>query len=153
MLQGMWNFSSPTRNGTMPPALEVWSLNHWTASEVLALLSKVHGHFWHQDTGDTSEMHCSCIFQKQENLPESLLIRDHFDILLGVSILIQESQNQLPYSTAGSERRSTNTELTMALPLRASLTFVKLFAQDCFTQFPVLLLPSDINYVHVYTYV
>ena len=147
----MWDFSSSTRNGTMPSALEVWSLNHRTATGVLALLSKVHGHFWHQDTEDTSKMHCFCIFQKQENLPESLLIRDHFDILLRVSILIQESQNQLPYSTAGSELRFTNTELTVTFPLRASPTFVKLFAQDCFTQFPDLVLPNDIIYVHVYT--
>ena len=31
MLHGTWDLSSPSRNGTWTPALERWSLNHWTA--------------------------------------------------------------------------------------------------------------------------
>ena len=30
----MWDLSSQTRDGTHPPATEVWSLYHWTAREV-----------------------------------------------------------------------------------------------------------------------
>lgn len=81
---------------------------------------------------------------------ESLLIGDHFHILWGVSILIQEFQSQLSYSTAGSGLSFTTTELILA-PLRPALTF--LFAQDYFAQFPTLVLPNDIIYVYVYTYV
>ena len=32
--QGMWDLSSPTRNGTVLPAVEVWILNYWTVREV-----------------------------------------------------------------------------------------------------------------------
>ena len=32
--RSMWDLSSPTRDRTHTPALEVWSLNHWTAMEV-----------------------------------------------------------------------------------------------------------------------
>ena len=32
---GTWNLSSPTRDWTRTPSLEVWSLNHWTTREVL----------------------------------------------------------------------------------------------------------------------
>ena len=31
---GMWDLSSPTRDWTYTPALEVWSLNHWTTRDV-----------------------------------------------------------------------------------------------------------------------
>ena len=31
---GMWDLSSPIRDRTRPPAVEVWSLNHWTARQV-----------------------------------------------------------------------------------------------------------------------
>ena len=34
-LRDMWDLSSPTRVRTHTPAVEVWSLNHWTAKEVL----------------------------------------------------------------------------------------------------------------------
>ena len=30
----MWDFWSPARDGTMPPAVEVWHLNHWTTRGV-----------------------------------------------------------------------------------------------------------------------
>ena len=33
-LHSMWDLSSPTRYQTWAPALEVWSLNHWTTREV-----------------------------------------------------------------------------------------------------------------------
>ena len=33
-LQGMWDLSSPNRDWTLAPALDVWSLNHWLAWEV-----------------------------------------------------------------------------------------------------------------------
>ena len=39
---GMWSLSSLTRNQTPPPAVEVWSLNHWTTREVLVLNSFFH---------------------------------------------------------------------------------------------------------------
>ena len=35
--RGMWDLSSPTKGPgiePMSPAVEVWSLNHWTAREV-----------------------------------------------------------------------------------------------------------------------
>ena len=31
---GMWDRSSPTKDGTHTPTVEEWSLNRWTASEV-----------------------------------------------------------------------------------------------------------------------
>ena len=31
---GMWDLSSPTRDGTQPPCIGRWSPNHWTAREV-----------------------------------------------------------------------------------------------------------------------
>ena len=35
MPRGMWDLSSPTRDRTCaPPAVEVWSPNHWTTREV-----------------------------------------------------------------------------------------------------------------------
>ena len=34
----MWDLSSPTRMEPAPPALEAWSLNHWTAREVQLLI-------------------------------------------------------------------------------------------------------------------
>ena len=37
----MWDPSSPTRDGTQPPALEAQCLNHWIAREVLVLFSYV----------------------------------------------------------------------------------------------------------------
>ena len=33
VLHGMWNLSSPTRDGTPPLGVEVRNLNHWTARE------------------------------------------------------------------------------------------------------------------------
>ena len=30
---GIWTLSSPTRDGTHPPALGAWNLSHWTARE------------------------------------------------------------------------------------------------------------------------
>ena len=33
-LQGMWDLSSPTRDWTCTPAVEGWSLTHWTTNEV-----------------------------------------------------------------------------------------------------------------------
>ena len=30
----MWDLSSPTRDQTHAPCIEVWSLNHWTTREV-----------------------------------------------------------------------------------------------------------------------
>ena len=30
----MWDLSSPTRDRTLPPAVEAWSLNYWTSREV-----------------------------------------------------------------------------------------------------------------------
>ena len=35
----MWDLSSPTRDRTRPPAVEVQGLNYWTAREIPALLS------------------------------------------------------------------------------------------------------------------
>ena len=35
---GIWDLSSPTRDGTCAPALGVQSLNHWTSREVLPRL-------------------------------------------------------------------------------------------------------------------
>ena len=32
--KSMWDFWSPARDGTMPPAVEVWHLNHWTTRGV-----------------------------------------------------------------------------------------------------------------------
>ena len=40
-------FSSLTRNRTQPPALEAWSLNHWTIRQVLAIV--ICGHLSAQD--------------------------------------------------------------------------------------------------------
>ena len=34
MLLGLWDLSSPIKNQTCTPALEVQSLNHWTIKEV-----------------------------------------------------------------------------------------------------------------------
>ena len=34
MLCGKWDLSSPTKDYTHAPALEAWSLNHWTARRV-----------------------------------------------------------------------------------------------------------------------
>ena len=36
----LWHvgFSSPTRDGTVPPALEAWNLNHWTTGKSQSLL-------------------------------------------------------------------------------------------------------------------
>ena len=34
MLFDMWNISSPTRDRTHAPTVEVWSLNHWTTREI-----------------------------------------------------------------------------------------------------------------------
>jgi len=36
-LHSIWDLSSLTRDGTLGPALEAWSLNHWIAREVLFL--------------------------------------------------------------------------------------------------------------------
>ena len=33
----MWDLSSTTRDGTVPPALGAQSLNHWTTREVLKI--------------------------------------------------------------------------------------------------------------------
>ena len=30
----MWDLGSLTRDGTVPPAVEAWSLNHWMAREL-----------------------------------------------------------------------------------------------------------------------
>ena len=38
ILGGMWDLSSPIRDPTMTPKVEVGSLNHWTAKEVPCLL-------------------------------------------------------------------------------------------------------------------
>ena len=35
---GIWDLSSPTRIKPVPPALEVWSLNHWTSSNGTGIL-------------------------------------------------------------------------------------------------------------------
>ena len=32
-----WDFSSLTKDGTVPPAVKAWSLNHWTPREVPGL--------------------------------------------------------------------------------------------------------------------
>ena len=37
----IWDPSSPTRDGTQPPALEAQFLNHWIAREVVILFSYV----------------------------------------------------------------------------------------------------------------
>ena len=34
MLLGLWDLSSPIKNQTCTPSLEVQSLNHWTIKEV-----------------------------------------------------------------------------------------------------------------------
>ena len=34
LLRGRWDISSPTRDKACAPALEAWSLNHWTTREV-----------------------------------------------------------------------------------------------------------------------
>jgi len=31
----MWDISSPTKDRTLAPEVEVWSLNHWITREVL----------------------------------------------------------------------------------------------------------------------
>ena len=38
MPQGMWDLSSPVRDRTRAPALEKWSLNHWTTRKVPGLI-------------------------------------------------------------------------------------------------------------------
>ena len=41
--RGLWDLSSLTRDRTCTPALEAWSLNHWTAREVpMCLYSEYH---------------------------------------------------------------------------------------------------------------
>ena len=37
MPHSMWDLSSPTRDQTLSPTWEGWSLNHWTTVEVLSL--------------------------------------------------------------------------------------------------------------------
>ena len=39
--RGMWDLSFLTRDQTMPPALAMWSLNHWTAGQVPECISCV----------------------------------------------------------------------------------------------------------------
>ena len=34
-----WDFSSLTKDGTVPPAVKAWSLNHWTPREISGLVS------------------------------------------------------------------------------------------------------------------
>ena len=54
MQSGIWTLSSPTRDGTHPPALGAWNLSHWTAREAPWFIVL--------DSGSCSEFRHICIW-------------------------------------------------------------------------------------------
>ena len=91
MLSGTWDLSSPTRNQTRTPALEVQSLNQWTTREVRIPLPLFYYYYcylsaWHgmRDlsslTRDQTHAPCSGVQSPNHWVTREVSIPLHLDV-------------------------------------------------------------------------